>query len=63
MALSEIAGAALRRELVARARAMRGFAPGSSSSTANSRAITRSILPSTGLARRSNAIAAIAAAV
>ena len=42
---------------------MRGFAPGSSSSTANSRAITRSILPSTGLACRSNAIAAIAAAV
>ena len=30
---------------------MRGLAAGSSSSTANSRAITRSILPSTGLAR------------
>ncbi|MEY9283357.1 hypothetical protein ABIA03_004549 [Bradyrhizobium yuanmingense] len=42
---------------------MSGLACGSSSSTANSRDTTRSILPSIGMVRRSNAIAAIAAAV
>ena len=40
-----------------------GFACGSASSTANSRYTTRSLLPSSGMARRSKAIAAIAAAV
>ena len=40
-----------------------GAAFGSGSSTANSRDTTRSILPSTGMVRRPNAIAAIAAAV
>ena len=40
-----------------------GLAAGSGVSTANSRAITRSTLPSTTLAGRSKAIAAIAAAV
>jgi hypothetical protein len=42
---------------------MRGLAFGGGSSTANSRDTTRSILPSTGMVRRSKAIAAIAAAV
>ena len=46
-----------------RARAARGFAAGSGASTARSRAITRSTLPSTTTAGRSKAIAAIAAAV
>ncbi len=40
-----------------------GFDCGSGSSTANSRDTTRSMLPSTGMVRRPNAIAAIAAAV
>jgi hypothetical protein len=40
-----------------------GFACGSGASTANKRDTTRSILPSTGMVRWSNAIAAIAAAV
>ena len=46
----------------ARAR-ISAFAAGNSASIANSRAITRSMLPSIATARRSNAIAAIAAAV
>ncbi len=48
---------------VAVRRRISAFAAGNSSSTANSRATTRSILPSTGAARASNAMAAIAAAV
>ena len=44
-------------------RRMSGFAAGSGASTANSRAITRSMLPSIATARLSKAIAAIAAAV
>jgi len=43
--------------------AITDFARGSSSSIANSRATTRSILPSTGMTRRPKAIAAMAAAV
>ena len=40
-----------------------GFAAGSGASTWNSLAVTRSMFPSTGVACRPNAIAAIAAAV
>ena len=57
--LGEIAGARSRRQRRARARGSRGLAPGSGVSTAKSRAITRSTLPSTGVAGASKAIAAI----
>jgi len=48
---------------VAASRFSSGLAAGSGVSMANSRATTRSILPSTGLALRSKAMAAMAAAV
>ena len=61
--LREVAGAAAAADSDRGELLDRGFAAGNSSSTANSRATTRSTLPSTGTAGASNAIAAIAAAV